>query len=208
MEENNKISLVGEILTKPEFSHETFSEKFYTSKIEVKRLSGDTDILEIMISEKLYNIDEIKVGSKYYVEGSIRSYNYYVSENERRKLILNIFLKTIREANIEDDNCHNNVEIIGHICKKPIYRKTPFDREIADILLAVNRLYGKSDYLPTIAWGRNAVFASKLEVGETIKIVGRMQSREYTKKTENSEEKKVAYEISVINLEKVVKEEN
>lgn len=208
MEENNKISLVGEVISAPKFSHETHNEKFYTVKVDVKRLSGDIDTLEIIISEKLYDIDKIELGIRYYIEGEIRSYNYYVSETERRKLVINIFAKNLSIAEETDDECLNNFELVGHICKKPIYRKTPFDREISDILLAVNRLYGKSDYLPCIAWGRNAKFASTLEIGDKIKITGRMQSRQYTKKiSDNEEEKKIAYEMSIITLEKKESEE-
>lgn len=208
MEENNKISLVGEVISAPKFSHETHNEKFYTVKVDVKRLSGDIDTLEIIISEKLYDIEKIELGTRYYIEGEIRSYNYYVSETERRKLVINIFAKNLSIAEETDDECLNNFELVGHICKKPIYRKTPFDREISDILLAVNRLYGKSDYLPCIAWGRNAKFASTLEIGDKIKITGRMQSRQYTKKlNDNEEEKKIAYEMSIITLEKKESEE-
>ena len=208
MEENNKISLVGEVISAPKLSHETHNEKFYTVKVDVKRLSGDIDTLEIIISEKLYDIEKIELGTRYYIEGEIRSYNYYVSESERRKLVINIFAKNLSIAEETDDECLNNFELVGHICKKPIYRKTPFDREISDILLAVNRLYGKSDYLPCIAWGRNAKFASTLEIGDKIKITGRMQSRQYTKKlNDNEEEKKIAYEMSIITLEKKESEE-
>ena len=208
MEENNKISLVGEVISSPKLSHETHNEKFYTVKVDVKRLSGDIDTLEIIISEKLYDIEKIELGIRYYIEGEIRSYNYYVSETERRKLVINIFAKNLSIAEETDDECLNNFELVGHICKKPIYRKTPFDREISDILLAVNRLYGKSDYLPCIAWGRNAKFASTLEIGDKIKITGRMQSRQYTKKiNDNEEEKKIAYEMSIITLEKKESEE-
>lgn len=208
MEENNKISLVGEVISAPKLSHETHNEKFYTVKVDVKRLSGDIDTLEIIISEKLYDIEKIELGTRYYIEGEIRSYNYYVSETERRKLVINIFAKNLSIAEETDDECLNNFELVGHICKKPIYRKTPFDREISDILLAVNRLYGKSDYLPCIAWGRNAKFASTLEIGDKIKITGRMQSRQYTKKiNDNEEEKKIAYEMSIITLEKKESEE-
>ena len=208
MEENNKISLVGEVISAPKLSHETHNEKFYTVKVDVKRLSGDIDTLEIIISEKLYDIEKIELGTRYYIEGEIRSYNYYVSESERRKLVINIFAKNLSIAEETDDECLNNFELVGHICKKPIYRKTPFDREISDIVLAVNRLYGKSDYLPCIAWGRNAKFASTLEIGDKIKITGRMQSRQYTKKlNDNEEEKKIAYEMSIITLEKKESEE-
>ena len=141
-------------------------------------------------------------------KGQLRSYNHYNEEDNRRRLLLNVFVKDIRVVSDtelkEDENLEttNEVELIGHICKKPIYRKTPFGREISDILLAVNRPYGKSDYLPCIAWGRNARFSENLEVGQTVRIVGRMQSRQYNKELkEGHVEERVAYEVSIGTLE-------
>lgn len=207
MEENNKIQIVGQIISNPKFNHESHSEKFYITSFEVKRLSGDSDILELIISERLINIDELKIGKKLYVVGEIRTYNQYEEESNRRKLVVNIFVKSLREAESTDDFCMNTVELIGHVCKEPIYRKTPFDREITDLLIAVNRMYKKSDYLPCITWGRNAKYSSNLKVGEKVKLVGRMQSREYTKKDINGKETtKVAYEMSVITIEKLEEE--
>lgn len=205
MEENNNIEIMGEILKKPEFSHETHNEKFYSTVISVKRLSGDTDELELIISEKTINIEDVEVGKKYNIKGEIRSYNYYIKEEERRKLIITIFVKEMSIVeNIEnEEECKNELVIIGHICKKPIYRKTPFGREISDLLVAVNRVYGKSDYLPCIVWGRNAKFATQLEIGDKIKITGRMQSRSYNKEIGDKKITKVAYEISAASLEKV-----
>ena len=140
------------------------------------------------------------------IEGEIRSYNYIIENEEKRKLILSVFAKDIKKVT-DEDLTTNEVTLIGYVCKKPIYRKTPFGREIADILLAVNRVYGKSDYLPCIAWGRNAKFAeNNLEVGDKAIIVGRFQSREYVKKNGEKEEKKVAYEISLSSIEKIKEE--
>ncbi len=209
MEENNNIEIMGEILKKPEFSHETHNEKFYSTVISVKRLSGDTDELELIISEKTINIEDVEVGKKYNIKGEIRSYNYYIKEEERRKLIITIFVKEMSIVeNIEnEEECKNELVIIGHICKKPIYRKTPFGREISDLLVAVNRVYGKSDYLPCIVWGRNAKFATQLEIGDKIKITGRMQSRSYNKEMGDKKITKVAYEISAASLEKVEEKE-
>ncbi len=209
MEENNNIEIMGEILKKPEFSHETHNEKFYSTVISVKRLSGDTDELELIISEKTINIEDVEVGKKYNIKGEIRSYNYYIKEEERRKLIITIFVKEMSIVeNIEnEEECKNELVIIGHICKKPIYRKTPFGREISDLLVAVNRVYGKSDYLPCIVWGRNAKFATQLEIGDKIKITGRMQSRSYNKEIGDKKITKVAYEISAASLEKVEEKE-
>lgn len=209
MEENNNIEIIGEILKKPEFSHETHNEKFYSTVVSVKRLSGDTDELELIISEKTINIEDVEVGKKYNIKGEIRSYNYYIKEEERRKLIITVFVKEMSLVeNLEnEEECKNELVIIGHICKKPIYRKTPFGREISDLLVAVNRVYGKSDYLPCIVWGRNAKFATQLEIGDKIKITGRMQSRTYTKEIGNEKITKVAYEISAASLEKIEEKE-
>lgn len=206
MEENNNIEIIGEILKKLEFSHETHNEKFYSTVVSVKRLSGDTDELELIISEKTTNLEDIEVGKKYNIKGEIRSYNYYIKEEERRKLIITVFVKEmsiVENIENEEEECKNELVIIGHICKKPIYRKTPFGREISDLLVAVNRVYGKSDYLPCIVWGRNAKFATQLEIGDKIKITGRMQSRSYTKEIGDKKTTKVAYEISAATLEKV-----
>lgn len=205
-EENNKVILVGEVIEKYKKSHETFNELFYSFKISVKRLSGDTDELEIVISEKILDEDILSVGNMVIIEGEIRSYNYIIENEEKRKLILSVFAKDIKKVT-DEDLTTNEVTLVGYVCKKPIYRKTPFGREIADILLAVNRVYGKSDYLPCIAWGRNAKFAeNNLEVGDKAKIVGRFQSREYVKKNGEKEEKKVAYEISLSSIEKIKEE--
>ena len=210
--ENNNLTLVGKITDEKKFSHEIYGEKFYTFNLSVPRLSGNADMIPITISERLFKDDEIKVGTKVRVKGQFRSYNSY--ENEKNRLILTVFTKDIeilenQEAEIiaSKDFISNEVELVGYICKPPIYRQTPFGREIADILLAVNRAYNKSDYIPTIAWGRTARFCQNLEVGTKVKIVGRVQSRMYEKKHEDGTiESRVAYEVSVGSLEVV--EEN
>ena len=204
----NLCTLIGEVISAPEKNHETHGENFYIFKLKIDRLSGDMDIIDIIVSEKLIDISTILIGDFFKIEGEIRSYNHYISESEKRKLIINIFAKNILKVTSEEDLTTNNIQLIGHICKQPIYRKTPFGREIADILLAVNRLYGKSDYLPCIAWGRNAKYASKFQVGDKIKLIGRIQSSEYVTKIEDKEIKKVAYEISVASLEKIQEEIN
>ena len=216
--ENNHLVLVGKVTSDKKFSHEIYGEKFYIFDLEVPRLSGNADIIPITISERLMVNGELPIGTKITVEGQFRSYNSY--ENEKNRLILTVFAKDIEkledaveEAEGEESNefakkdtITNEVVLVGYICKKPIYRQTPFGREIADILLAVNRAYNKSDYIPSIAWGRNARFCQNLEVGTEVKIVGRIQSRNYEKKYEDGTVvKKVAYEVSVGSLE-VVKE--
>ena len=205
--DNNHLVLVGKITDEKRFSHEIYGEKFYIFDLSVPRLSGNADTIPITISERLFKEDELTVGKKIRITGQFRSYNSY--ENEKNKLILTVFAKDIEFlANQEEeivaskDLVSNEVVLIGYICKAPIYRQTPFGREIADILLAVNRAYNKSDYIPCITWGRNARYCSKMEVGTEVKVVGRVQSRSYEKKHEDGTvEQKVAYEVSISNLE-------
>lgn len=205
--ENNHLVLVGKVTSEKNFSHEIYGESFYTFNLEVPRLSDTTDIIPITISERLITDFDLTIGREIVVEGQFRSYNTY--ENERSKLVLTVFAKDVmqkpeitEEGEIEKVNNSNEVILMGYICKKPIYRKTPFGREISDILLAVNRAYSKSDYIPCIAWGRNARFCENLAVGTGVKVVGRVQSRIYEKKHEDGTvESKVAYEVSVSSME-------
>jgi single-stranded DNA-binding protein len=206
--ENNSVSIVGKVITDPEFSHEVYGEGFYIVYIQVPRLSDAYDNLPVMFSERLISPDSI-IRSKYLVvEGQFRSYNNYNS-NSGHKLMLTVFAREIEISDEEVTNRNpNQITLNGYICRKPMYRTTPFGREIADILLAVNRAYNKSDYIPCIAWGRNARFASTLDIGDNIRIWGRIQSRTYQKKISDTEtEERVAYEISVSKME-VVKENN
>lgn len=199
--DNNQIQLVGTIVSERTFSHEVYGEGFYSFDLEVQRLSDTSDIIPVMCSERLLDGFDYFIGQKVVVDGQYRSYNN--TENEKNKLVLTVFVKEIR-VQTEADNELNTNEIIlnGFICKKPIYRTTPFGREIADILLAVNRAYNKSDYIPCIAWGRNARFCERMEVGQNVKIFGRIQSRQYEKKLENgTSEIRRAYEVSVSKME-------
>ena len=208
--ENNYLTLVGKVTGEKRFSHEIYGESFYVFNLEIPRLSGNSDIIPITVSERLIKEDTLQEGKKLLVKGQFRSYNSY--ENEKNRLILTVFAKDIMEVEdveedeenemVKKDTITNEVILIGYICKKPIYRQTPFGREISDILLAVNRAYNKSDYIPCIAWGRNARFCQNLEVGSQVKIVGRVQSRMYEKKHEDGTvENRVAYEVSVGSLE-------
>ena len=214
-EENNRLTLVGKVTSDKVFSHEIYGEKFYVFNLEIARLSGNADIIPITVSERIITDEMLMQGKRLLVKGQFRSYNSY--ENEKNRLILTVFAKDVVEVEepeeqeenemVKKDMVTNEVVLIGYICKKPIYRQTPFGREIADVLLAVNRAYNKSDYIPTIAWGRNARFCQNLEVGTKVKIVGRVQSRMYEKKHEDGTvENRVAYEVSVGSLEVV--EEN
>ena len=213
--ENNYLTLVGRVTGEKTFSHEIYGEKFYRFSLSIARLSGNADIIPITVSERLISDDTLSEGKKLLIKGQFRSYNSF--ENEKNKLVLTVFAKDVQELpeaetqaqegeNSEEtpkkDEMTNEVVLIGFVCKKPIYRQTPFGREIADLLLAVNRAYNKSDYIPTIAWGRNARFCQNLEVGSQVKVIGRVQSRTYEKKHEDgSVETKTAYEVSVCSLE-------
>lgn len=207
--ENNHLILLGKIVSEKNYSHEIYGEKFYVFNLEVVRLSSTVDIIPITISERLLTDLDIVIGKKVKVEGQFRSYNNY--ENERNRLVLTVFAKEIKEVEESEeskDEITNEVTLIGYVCKKPIYRQTPFGREIADVLLAVNRAYNKSDYIPSIVWGRNARFCQNMEVGTEVKITGRVQSRSYEKKFEDgTSETRVAYEVSIASMEIVNEEE-
>lgn len=201
MIENNKVSVIGEIVSGFTFSHEVFGEGFYLVDVAVSRLSDQADIIPLMISERLLNIDEDYVGCTIEALGQFRSYNRH--EGTKNRLVLSIFVREVTfMEEFTDYTKTNQIFLDGYICKAPIYRKTPLGREIADLLLAVNRPYGKSDYIPCISWGRNARYAAGFEVGSRVRIWGRVQSREYTKKISDMEcEKRIAYEVSVSKLE-------
>lgn len=201
MIENNKVSVIGEIVSGFTFSHEVFGEGFYLVDVAVNRLSDQADIIPLMISERLLNIDENYVGCTIEALGQFRSYNRH--EGTKNRLVLSIFVREVTfMEEFTDYTKTNQIFLDGYICKAPIYRKTPLGREIADLLLAVNRPYGKSDYIPCISWGRNARYAASFDVGARVRIWGRVQSREYTKKISDMEcEKRIAYEVSVSKLE-------
>ena len=205
--DNNQVSIVGEIVSDFKFSHEVFGEGFYIVDILVSRLSNSADIIPIMVSERLLNVKEDYIGQNVEVLGQFRSYNRH--EENRNRLVLSVFAREIRILNGDEENTKPNyIFLDGYVCKAPVYRKTPLGREISDLLLAVNRPYGKSDYIPCICWGRNARFAENFSVGGHIQVWGRIQSREYQKKiNENEFEKRVAYEVSVSKLEYIDDEE-
>lgn len=195
-EKNNKVYLCGRIVSKAEFSHEVFGEGFYEFFVRVERLSGQADTLPVTISERLMT-EEMTVGSKLCALGQFRSYNKI--EGGRSRLMLTVFVREVLSAGLSSNP--NSVVLSGYICKPPIYRTTPFNREIADLLIAVNRSYNKSDYIPAIAWGRNARFVSKMIVGDKIVLSGRIQSREYQKKQpDESFVTMTAYEVSISKL--------
>ena len=199
--ENNIVTISGKIVSNLEFSHEVYGEGFYNFMLEVPRLSESSDIIPVTVSERLIAKDKPEMGDLVGIEGQFRSYNSY--NNEGNKLVLTVFAREIEilrdETRVKNPN---QIYLNGYVCKKPIYRTTPFGREITDILLAVNRPYNKSDYIPCIAWGRNARYSESLQVGDNVKIWGRIQSREYQKKLESGEVlTKVAYEVSISKME-------
>lgn len=200
---SNVVILVGKIAGEKEFSHEMFGEGFYNYKIEIPRLSENSDFLPLTISERLLVDEKIKAGAMVKVEGQLRSYNKFIDGSNR--LVLTIFVRDLGLLeNEEDIKNPNQIYLEGFVCKSPVYRETPFGREITDILLAVNRAYNKSDYIPCIAWGRNARFSSKLDIGDHIKSWGRIQSRSYQKKlSDGSVLNKIAYEVSISKMEKM-----
>lgn len=199
--ENNQVTIMGEVAGQFTFSHEVFGEGFYMVDVLVRRLSSSEDRIPLMISERLIDVSQDYTGEYIMANGQFRSYNRH--EEQKNRLILSVFVREVEFIDEEPDGAKTNTILLdGYICKPPIYRKTPLGREIADLLLAVNRPYGKSDYIPCICWGRNARYASAFEVGEHVQVLGRIQSREYVKKLSETEtEKRVAYEVSVSKLE-------
>jgi len=198
---NNEAKLIGTVSSALKFSHKLFEEEFYTFVLNVPRLSDTTDCLNITVSERLLCYTPLHEGNEVCVLGQFRSYNNYSGVGS--KLVLTLFARDIKPVDDETDKSNpNSVYLNGYLCKKPIYRTTPFGREISDILLAVNRAFGKSDYIPCIAWGRNAKYASTMDVGSNLKVWGRIQSREYQKHFETGDVvNKTAFEVSVNKLE-------
>lgn len=210
--DTNSVTIVGKVYGEKEFSHEMYGEGFYTFNVEAPRLSDHSDILPITISERLLINVNLEEGTYLVIEGQLRSYNRYVNGNN--KLLLTVFARDIYTPNSEEElqdlvKKPNEISLDGFICKKPVYRTTPFGREITDLLIAVNRPYNKSDYIPCISWGRNARFCEKLKVGDHIRVWGRIQSRDYQKKlSDGTVYNKIAYEVSVSKLEFVENDNN
>ena len=199
--ENNQVSIMGQIISPFTFSHQVFGEGFYLTDVLVKRLSDSEDRIPVMISERLIDVTQDYEGEYIQVYGQFRSYNRH--EEKKNRLVLSVFAREVSFVEEEDDSVKSNqIFLDGYICKPPVYRKTPLGREIAGLLIAVNRSYGKSDYIPCICWGRNARYASAFAVGGHVLIWGRIQSREYIKRlSETESEKRTAYEVSVSKLE-------
>ena len=204
IQNNNSVEIAGEVVSCPVFDHEIFGERFYKFYISAERLSGYKDIIPVIVSERLFTIDNITIGKRFRVFGQFRSFNDHSDGGNH--IVLSVFSQDIEEME-GGDLAINSIWIDGFICKNPVYRKTPQGREIADVIIAVNRQYGKSDYIPCIAWGRNARFVSRLQVGNRIWLSGRIQSRIYNKKISDDEVvEKTAYEVSVSKIELVGEE--
>lgn len=199
--ENNIITLMGTVESTPQYSHSVMDENFYSFVLRVPRLSETDDLLPVTFSANIYDENIIKEGAKVRVKGQLRSYNKY-SETKTR-LILTVFAKDINISDDTDEENPNEIFINGFICKKPVYRKTPFGREITDLIIAVNRAFNRSDYIPAIAWGKNALYCENLEVGSNVLLWGRLQSRNYNKRiSENETQIRTAYELSITKIEK------
>lgn len=204
---NNQVNIYGEVISDFTFSHEVYGEGFYMVYLSVKRLSQVFDTIPLMVSERLLDVTKDYRGLYIEASGQFRSYNRH--EENHNRLVLSVFVRDIRVDEVEQDvEKPNYIFLDGYLCKPPVYRKTPLGREIADLLVAVNRPYGKSDYIPSICWGRNARYADGFGVGEHVQLWGRIQSREYQKMVgEDEYETRVAYEISVSKLECVEESE-
>lgn len=194
---NNKVFIAGQVVSEPKFSHQVYDEDFYEFDLKVTRLSDTYDVIPVTMGEKLFKSHGVKLGDKISGNGQFRSYNKI--EEDKSKLILTVFIRELVPYD-ESENA-NNIEIIGYVCKEPVFRVTPFKREICDVLLAVNRTYNKSDYLPCIAWGKNARFVNELNVGDKVSVIGRIQSRQYQKKINDKIITRVAYEVSLSRVE-------
>lgn len=196
VEENNQVTLSGEIASDFRFSHKVYGERFYIVDVNSPRISGVCDIIPVMVSERLVDVQNSYIGLRVCVEGQYRSYNR--RQEDGNHLVLTIFARewTFLEAAVDTEL--NHIKLRGYICKAPVYRETPLGRQVTDVMLAINRPYGKTDYIPCICWGRNAVYAGGLEVGAEITITGRVQSRQYIKRFEDgSAEERTVYEVSV-----------
>ena len=197
--QNNQVYLSGQIARAPEFSHDIMGDTFYDTTVSVERLSGQSDVIPLTVSDRLMEGQNFEIGNLIGLIGQFRSYNKIV--DGKSKLVLRVFVRELCEC---DENAPNVIELEGYVCKPPVYRTTPFKREIADLLIAVNRAYNKSDYIPAIAWGRNARYASTFDVGDKIHLVGRIQSRIYQKSLDDGTiEERVAYEVSITKFETI-----
>ncbi len=198
--ETNYAQLLGTVEQTPVFSHKSYGEQFYELKLAIKRRSGYDDVIPVVVSERLFWPGMPKCGERVAVCGQVRTYNK--EEEGRNRLIITVFAREYRVAEAAETYDENYIQLTGFLCKAPIQRTSPLGREICDLMVAVNRMYNKSDYIPCIAWGRNAGYGGKLQVGDSISLTGRIQSREYKKRdAEGNAQQRIAYEVSVLKIE-------
>ena len=198
--ETNKVHLSGRVLTSPEFNHKTYGEAYYMLVLGIFRRSGYEDRIRLIISERLLAGRSPRKGEYLDITGQIRTYNRDV--NGRNKLEVTVFVREMEYCRECEPDYDNLVYMEGFICKQPVRRRSPLGREICDLMIAVNRMYNKSDYIPSIAWGRNALYSESLQIGDKVIISGRIQSRDYRKYTEEGHlVNKTAYEVSITNIE-------
>jgi len=195
----NRVKIVGVVASPPKFSHNCYCEDFYSVVLSIMRDSGACDDIDVIVPERLYPMENVSVDDNLCIEGEYRSKNFHSGDGNR--LVLSVFAKSVRLIIEREPIFENIIELEGYVCKPVIYRKTPFNRQIGDMMLAVNRRNGKSDYIPCIAWGRNAVFASSFRVGTRVLLSGRIQSRKYTKRIDEVEIEKKTNEVSICRLE-------
>ena len=199
-QETNVAQLLGTVETEPQFSHKSYGEQFYEMKLAVRRRSGYVDVIPVIISERLMLEDVPQVGDRVAVTGQVRTYNK--EEGGKNKLIITVFVRDYRKAEPVEIYDENIIQLRGFLCKEPVRRTSPLGREICDLMVAVNRMYNKSDYIPCIAWGRNAGYGGLMDVGEPVELTGRIQSREYKKRDqEGNVELRTAYEVSILKIE-------
>lgn len=198
---NNQVTIRGEIVSGFTYSHEIFGEKFYLVDVKVPRLSENYDFIPVMVSERLIDVNYDCTGMYVLINGQFRSYNRH--EERKNRLVLSVFARDIEFVEeLQRSAESNQIYLEGYVCQVPTYRKTPFGREITDVLLAVNRPYGRSDYIPCICWGRNARYVNFFKPGDHVAISGRIQSREYNKRiSDECVETRIAYEVSIAKLE-------
>ena len=192
----NRITLRGSLAELPAFSHENHDKRFHRFILEVERLSGAVDLLPVIVSEEVLCTMDLSGGSMLEITGQIRSFNSRAATG--RKLVISVYAETLTAV---EGEAVNDVALTGVICKPPVYRRTPLGREICDVMLAVNRPYRRTDYIPCIFWGRTATAVRQAQVGQSVALTGRLQSREYIKILEQGSEQRTAYEVSAITAE-------
>ena len=189
---------VGCVLSEPVFSHENHGEDYFRIMLQIARLSGSADTLPLLVSRTQLEQTPVFAGERLAAEGEVRSFNNRSGVGS--KLVLTVFVRTLRSAQADEPDC-NRLTLQGTLCRAPIYRRTPLGREICDLTLAVNRRYGRADYLPCICWGTVARNCAERAVGDELRLEGRFQSRSYVKKLGEQSVSRTAYEVSAMSVQ-------